>query len=451
MQRRINLLIKFSNSPKHLIIISLDALSSLDFDIMLTLPNFNSYLQQASYCRKVYSVYPSLTYPAHTSIITGQYPGNHGVVNNTFLQENSKDPDWYWYRKYIKSDTLYDKAIDNGLKVAALLWPVTGKSRIQYNMPEIYANKPWQNQITVSLLSGSPFYQIELNSKFGHLRNGKKEPELDNFVHQSVLYTIKKKKPNLILIHYTDLDAQRHHFGFNSRESKDALKRHDARLGDIINTLKSEGIYSESAIVILGDHSSLDENKIIKINVLLKDKGFISIDHKGKIKSFKAICKSCDGSAYIYLKDRNDKVVLESIHALLKDISANPNAYGYNDIGIEALYNSEEAYAKGADFNCAFMLEAKNDYYFNDEYTGKLIEELDFSKGSSSHYTKATHGYSPFKDNYTTMFFASGKGFKSGVVIDSMNLIDEGPTLAKLMNLTLEKADGKVIEAFLEA
>ena len=209
-----------SKKPEYTIVISFDALSALDFDVINRLPNFHKFIAESSYCRKVYSVYPSLTYPAHTTIVTGRYPKNHGIINNTLFQPHRTTPDWFWYRKYIHGSTLYDKAIDDGLKVAALLWPVTGKSRIQYNMPEIFANRPWQNQISVSLLSGSPIYQALLNQKFGSFRKGLSQPELDNFVHQCALYTIRKYAPNLMLIHYVDLDSQRHKHGFYSSEAE---------------------------------------------------------------------------------------------------------------------------------------------------------------------------------------------------------------------------------------
>ena len=47
-------------------------------------------------------------------------------------------------------------------------------------------------------------------------------------------------------------------------------------------------------------------------------------------------------------------------------------------------------------------------------------------------YTCATHGYSPEKEDYSTVFIATGKGIKPNVEIESMKLIDEGPTFARL-------------------
>ncbi|MGO1818437.1 MAG: alkaline phosphatase family protein, partial [Senegalia sp. (in: firmicutes)] len=92
-----------NRKTKHLIIVSFDGLSSLDFDYINTLDNFKEFIKDSSYCKNVYSVYPSLTYPAHTSIVTGKYPNNHRVVNNTYFELNTDSPDWYWKRSDIKA------------------------------------------------------------------------------------------------------------------------------------------------------------------------------------------------------------------------------------------------------------------------------------------------------------------------------------------------------------
>jgi predicted AlkP superfamily pyrophosphatase or phosphodiesterase len=425
-----------------MVVISFDGLSTLDFDYIAKLPNFKKFLSGAAYCKKVYSVYPSVTYPAHATIVTGKYPKNHGVVNNTLFQPNRKKPDWYWQRKYVKGETLYDAVIKQGKKVAALLWPVTGKSKIQYNLPEIFANRPWKNQVMVSLMNGSPLYQIDLNNKFGHLRKGLKQPYLDNFVHASALYTLENKKPDLTLIHYVDLDSMRHYHGFNSKEAKDALERHDKRLGEIIECLKKNNMYDESTIIVLGDHSSLDEDKIIRINALLKEKGYIDVDANGKIIAYRAISKNCDGSAYIYTKE--GKCDIKELRKLLDSFNDKYKC-------LEAIYTKAEAEKFGADSNCSFMLEANKGYYFVDDYEGELTEEVKPEEvGTLPHRTKATHGYSPYKKDYTTVFMAKGQSINEGAVIESMSLIDEAPTMAKLLGVELPGVDGKVIEELLK-
>ena len=61
-----------------LIVLSLDAVGSMDLPYMNTLPHFRAFFKRAAGCGRVLSVYPSLTYPAHTSIVTGLYPARHG-------------------------------------------------------------------------------------------------------------------------------------------------------------------------------------------------------------------------------------------------------------------------------------------------------------------------------------------------------------------------------------
>lgn len=429
---------------EHLIVISFDGLSTIDFDAISKLPNFKSYIEGASYCKQVYSIYPTLTYPAHTTIVTGQYPKHHGIINNTLLQSGRQSPDWYWHQKYIKSKTLYDLAIKQGMTVAALLWPVTAGARIHYNMPEIFANRPWHSQILVSLLNGSPYYQFIMNKRFGYLRKGIKQPNLDNFIHQVLIDTLRNKKPGVTLVHFTDLDTMRHYNGFNSNEAKAALKRHDARLGEIIAVLKESGIYENSTVIVLGDHSSLDEDKIINLNVLLKEKGYIIADKKGKVTSYSAICKNCDGAIYVYAKDNRDQKLKQELMLII-------NEFNHRNNCIETIYTGEQASELGADPSCIFMLEAKKGYYFLDEMEGDLIRQIQPEEaGKVPHVTINTHGYSPYKPDYTTVFLASGKGIKKGVVIDKMNLIDEGPTMAGLLGLELKEADGKVLYQLLD-
>jgi predicted AlkP superfamily pyrophosphatase or phosphodiesterase len=429
---------------EHLIVISFDCLSEHDVPMLMELPNFRKFIEKSSYCTKVETIYPSVTYPCHATIVTGNFPNRHGIVNNTFTQPGRISPDWYWHRKHIKGTTLYDEAKKAGFSTAALLWPVTAKAEIDYNMPEIFANRPWHHQIPVSLMNGTPLYQLEMNSKFGHLRKGLSQPELDDFVLASTVETIKTKKPGLMLIHFVDLDSQRHIYGFSSEETKAALHRHDNRLGKIIEALKEAGIYENTTIAILGDHSALDESKVIKLNVLFRDRGLIKTNSAGKVTDWKAFCKSCDGSAYIYLRNEHDDAVKNDVNELLLELQQNKSN------GIEAVITGQEANAKGADGNAFRMLEAALGFYFSEAIDGEYIEEVTEDDAKTKKYTFACHGYSPDKEGYHTVFFAGGKGIKPGISIRSMHLVDEGPTFARLLGVDLGHTDGHVLDGILD-
>ena len=392
------------------IILSFDCLSALDFPILQKLPNFQTLIKRGAIAKKVEPIYPSVTYPSHSTIVTGNYPNKHGVVSNTLLQPGRESPDWHWYRKSINGTTLYDEARKANLTTAALLWPVTGRANIDYNLPEIFPNRPWQNQILVSLFSGSPLYQLDLNRRFGHIRNGLSQPELDNFVLASAVHTIQTKKPNVMFVHFTDLDTQRHYHGFESEETVAAIHRHDERLGKIIHALKESGIYEESTIIALGDHSALSENKAIQLNVLFRQKGLISVNKSGKIHDWKAYCQSCDGSAYVHVKDKNDTETIKEIQLLLEELLQDKQN------GIEFILHDEDAKERGADGNCLFMLEAMEGYYFIENYTGDFIKEINKEDvNSSKKYTFGTHGYSQQNLTMKQFLWLLGKAFKAAL------------------------------------
>ena len=426
---------------KYVIVISFDAVSEEDLEFLSKQPNFSKLIKNGALIKNVESVYPSLTYPAHATIVTGKYPKNHGVINNTVLDFKNDNPDWYWYRKYIKGDTIFDLAEKSGMKTCSILWPVTARSKITYNMPEIFCTKRYDNQILKSALAGSKIYQVNMNNRFGYLRQGMEEPYLDNFATEVAKKTIRELKPNLILLHLIDSDSQKHKYGIENKEVIESLKRHDERLGEIIESLKLAGIYEDSTIIALGDHSQINVNNVIKLNSILMKNDLINVNGN-KIKSYKAIAKSCDGSSYIYLKNKNDVETRKKVRDILNELKNK-----YSNV-IEEVYNNEEIKNLGADINASFMIEAKRGYYFIDDFLGEAIEVIDESS-KIKHKLRASHGYLPSRDNYKTFFIAYGKTIKKGVVLEKGKLINHGPTIAKILDIDLRDCDGIVEERIL--
>lgn len=426
---------------KHVIVLSLDAVGSRDFDYMKELPAFSAILKNASCSQQVSSVYPSLTYPAHTSIVTGKHPVHHGIINNTRLQPQMKSPDWFWQRKYIKGTTLYDEVRKKGLSTAALLWPVTGRSGIRYNLPEILPNRPWQNQVSVCMTNGSIAYELELNRRFGHIRKGVSQPALDDFVCECMLHTVKKYKPGLLLVHLTDVDTNKHLYGTEAAEVREAFKRHDRRLDRLVRLLETEHMTEDTTLVILGDHSQYPVEKVIYPNHFLWKKGLINIK-SGRIRDWKAYAHHCDGSCYIYarkgISTEEKTLVSEAIRELKQAYPA----------GIQRVCSGLQAGAMGADKSCACMLEAGDGYYFLDEWD--VADARADRESGRPHMMYGTHGYHPEKPDYQTFFLASGAGIRSGVDIGKMSLVDEGPTIAALLDCELSEADGRILSEILE-
>lgn len=424
--------------PNRMLVLSWDAVGSQDLEFLETLPHFKLFLEHAAVCRKVKSVYPSLTYPAHTSIVTGRLPVHHGVINNLQFQPEREKPDWFWQRRWIKGTTLYDEAEAAGIKTAALLWPVTAGAKISYNLPEIWTNRPWQNQLMVSFFNGTPKYEIELFRRYGHLLDGIKQPMLDNFIQSSLLYTLKHYHPGLTLVHLTDVDAIRHQYGVSSSQAQAALRRQDMRLGEIMGFLKRTGERKTTNIVLLGDHYQKDVHCALYPNYEIVKRGWAKKKGEG-IVHWRASAQSADGACYIYLRDQTDQELKAEVAKWLREWKQKP------DSEIQAVFTGRKAWEKGADPQCTFMLEAKKGFYFSNGCSHPFREASE-----KNHIHRGAHGYDPDSPDYETFFMASGPDFRPGNPIKEMYLIDEGPILARALGLNLEDADGAVINAFFD-
>ncbi len=415
-----------------LIIISFDGLATEDIAYLREKTGFKRFLERASGSAHVKSIYPSVTYPAHASIITGCYPKRHAIVDNTKNQpQRYQNPDWFWYKKDIKVETLYDIAKQKGYSIAALLWPTTGRADIDYNMPEIFSNRKWTSQMMVSLYAGSPIFQSNMSLKHGALRDGKNQPALDNFTHAVTLSTLSDHQPDMLLAHYTDLDSIRHLYGHSGKEAMASLDRHDVRLNQLMDALAEIEKYKDAYIVILGDHSSIDVTHGMSLNKMLIDWGYLK-QRDDRFYDVKAFAKSCDGSSYIYLYDESIKADLS---AKIKQLQSN-----YSD----AFYivEREQMDIMGADETAFLMLEALPPYHFVEDALTSFIEHISNIPYYKGNNLTAVHGFDPNRSNYDTVFFLRGPKLAAGVDLGAMSLVDIAPTIASVMGWQMKDVDG---------
>lgn len=408
-----------------LVVISLDSMGFRDLNELRDLvPNLAQLIEKGTWVKKVQGIFPTLTYPSHTSIITGQYPAVHGVVNNTKLQPRRLSPDWYWYRKDVKATPLYDVAREAGMTTAAFLWPVTAGSKIDYNLAEIFPNRIWTNQVMVSLKASSPWFLMQMNHRYGKLRHGIKQPWLDDFITACAVDTLKNKQPDLTLIHLVDMDSMRHRYGVRSDEAKAALQRLDGRVARLIRATKDAGTYDQTNFVILGDHYQINVDKMIHLNQLFAKQGWLTpVDGKTTYKgNWRVTAKTCDGETYVYTRGNVDLGKLKQVIAGVE--------------GVEHIYDGAEAVKLGADPKCAFLVEAKPGYYFTDEVNRPaVVEKVDpASLGTHDRY-HGVHGYGPNQPNYFTTAIFAGPDVREGATVEGAHLVDEGPTFAALLGL----------------
>jgi len=426
-----------SAAAKRLVVVSIDGLSLEEWEGVRSLPNFAALIERGSSSRSLKSVFPSLTYVVHTTMMTGRHPAAHGVTHNHPLQPGvpTSSQRWFWYASEVKTPTLFDLARAAGMSTAAVLWPLVGGARITWNFPEIAA-LPGESQTLKVLRAGSAAYLLELQLRFGRYRRGAEQPYLDDFVSRCAAYTIERKRPRLLMTHLIALDAAKHESGSASPLARSALEFLDGALGRIVGAVAEAGIADETAIVVLGDHGHIDIRRRVRLNLLLEAAGLCG-QKDGRFE-WRTWCRCSGGSAFLHVRSGDDEAARLALAAL-------DRAAAEGGTGIEAILGPSELAALHCDTDARAALKAERGTQFVEDMDGDLLEAA--PAGAT---LGADHGYAPDTPEYRSLFIAAGPGVRRGVEFGEAEMVDIGPTLARLLGLEFAVADGRVLEEILE-
>jgi predicted AlkP superfamily pyrophosphatase or phosphodiesterase len=106
------------------ILISIDGLmpsAYTDPALVSYTPNIRALAREGIWAEGVIGVLPTVTYPSHTTLITGVEPARHGIYDNQiFDPENRSRGAWFWYANAIKVPTLPMAARARGLRAGAV-------------------------------------------------------------------------------------------------------------------------------------------------------------------------------------------------------------------------------------------------------------------------------------------------------------------------------------------
>lgn len=430
---------------KRLYVLSIDAMVGEDIEFMKTLPNLGPIVSRSSVVKNIVTVYPSLTYTVHASMMTGVYPDRHHVVNNEKFTPGVSPAPWYFDTRVFDSDVdnLISAAKRSGLSTACISWPVTGNIGADYLLPEVWDwddVSPENMYKTMIQYGARKEFLDEFWEDYGTHLKGLESPYFHYLAHGATLDAIRKHKPEVIFEHLSMVDHNRHRHGvFACEVYKNAYFLIDLMFGATVDALKAAGVYDDTIFVITSDHGQTPVNKIVALNLLFANEGLVKIDENGKLLSWKAYSSSSAHSAQIYLSDPTDEELNAKVRALLK-------RYQAEGVGIEKIYEKaelkEKYHLEGA---FTFMVEGADGVSFSNKLVGDIYTLAD---NTDYKYSVATHGHEPEKGPKPA-FIVSGPGVKVGVEIDGGKIVDEAPTIAALMGIELKNSDGCVIKELL--
>ena len=425
-----------------LVVLSFDALQGCDLEALSKMPYFSDILKSASVVENVREIYPTLTYPIHTSIVTGVRPDRHGIMHNQKASIDPGDPDfsimgsdWYWDKKDIKAETLPDAVLKRGGSVATVLWPVTGGEKRGYNVPEIWPLKiKGDDPRAVYEGSASDNVMDEYYDSYIANYDWSNNEDMIYYGVEIALDILKNKKPDLLMCHVTHLDHVRHLYGVQGREVDSCLRELDIVAGRFIQVLRETGELENTNFVILGDHGQIDIENVFHLNAAFAKKGLIKADENGKATSYDVYSFSAGFSAHIILSEPDNLEVKEKVSKALAELQREYPQY------IEKIYTATEvANEEGLKGEFSFVVEGTKGTLFRNHISAPIV--IPYGSINQKEY-KAMHGHHPEKGNKPP-FIAFGPDILKGVRIEHGDMLDICPTLAQLANVSLSGMEGK--------
>jgi predicted AlkP superfamily pyrophosphatase or phosphodiesterase len=423
-------------AARHVVLISIDGLRP-DYYLPASsrptrTPALDTLLSRGSWAEGVLSQFPSLTYPSHTSIVTGVRPAKHGIVQNTMFAPDGGGG-WFFEASALRAQPLWDAAKAAGLTTAGISWPVTVGAKIDYLLPE--TNQAPRDSTWLDLMrrQSTPGLVDAVVARLGGFEpNANRDyVERDRFSTAAAGVIIETYRPNLLMIHFVEADTAQHQHGPGSPQAIAAIERIDAAIGSVVRSLETAGILEETAIVITGDHGFYRVHSAFQPNVILREAGLLTVDAAGRVTEWQAVAHR----AAIRLKDPGNAALAQRVERLFVDLSEGRYR------GLFRVIDRAEIARRGGDPDALLFLEPIEGYSTSAGTTGEFL--IASSRGGD-------HGYTPDAPPMHTGLIVAGAGVKPGVVVPLARQLDIAPTIARLLGFEMGGADGAPMVGVLE-
>jgi CubicO group peptidase (beta-lactamase class C family) len=340
------------------------------------------------------AINPTVTWPNHTTMVTGVRADEHGLLANGTITRTGAWPPvkvepYIDKEKMVHAPTVYDAAHKAGLTTAHVDWVAIN------NAPTItWAFREWAD-------ADGPLEKEMI------ARGAVAAAELDAFSKSNILYRdqmwtragvylIKEHQPDLLLLHLLSLDSEHHRYGPNTLAGLTAMAFLDSCVEKLVAAVREAGLESQTTFLIVSDHGFKAYSKQVKLPVV--DKVFVLPE---------------GGTAFVYTDDPvRAREAFSGVEGIAKIIE--PSEYAA--LGLPT-----------TDPQFGQLLLAAQDGYA-------------FSAG-----TGGSHGYLASDSEMNPIFIASGRGVRAGGTVGPVPNVDIAPTIAELLGVSLPTAKGKAI------
>jgi predicted AlkP superfamily pyrophosphatase or phosphodiesterase len=428
---------------RHVVLITIDGFpASMYWDAKTPIPHLRNLATEGLAAEAMRVSNPTVTWPNHTTLLTGLRAEKHSVLFNGILQLPGPGLPVKVDPKRDKSElvavpTLFDVLHEHGYRTAAIDWPCTRNSTaIDDDFPDtpdsLLYTTPRLRQELVDL----HILPDQTDASFRNLTG----PGRDDVWTKAACHVIEVRKPHLLVLHLLNTDGIHHRYGPRSAASYTALALADFYVGQVLQALDRAGIRAQTSVFVTADHGFASATNILHPNVLLRRAGLLELGASNQVTRARAQVVPEGGTGMVYLinpatRDQDRQAVLSLFNG---------------QEGIGEIVEPSQFHARGLpspETNpgmADLVLAAKGNYAIAGDAAGEAFV---------THATLADnlgyHGYLATDPNMNAPFIAAGRGIQRAGKIGPFDNIDVASTIAHLLGIRFPSADGKVLTQIL--
>lgn len=399
----------------------------------LKIPTLRRLLREGTHATGVRGVLPTVTYPSHTTMLTGVWPARHGIPTNVpFDPLNRNLGVWYWYAEDIKAPTLWDAAHASGYVVGSISWPVSvGAPGITWNIPEYWRAMKSPEEIKLVRAISTPGLFRDLEPIAGRYTNDLDEAiPGDEARTRYAVAMIGRKRVRFLTIHMAGFDHVEHDAGPYSAEAFRVLEAIDGMVAEMEGAMRAAD--PRTIVCIVSDHGFAATTKETHLNAALVEAGLVRLtpprpSAPQTMADWDAAAWNSGGSAAIMLKDAGDTATATKVEHLLRTLAADPAN------GIAAILDRARIAEMGGAPGPAFVVDFRPGYAAGGALTGPVVRDRTTTGGA--------HGYAPTHPELLASFIMAGPGIAAGKNLGEIDMRAIAPTLARVMGVPLPTAD----------
>ena len=420
---------------RHVVLITLDGFPAyLLGDPRAPIPTLRKLAAEGVWAEGMRVSNPSITWPNHTTLVTGVTPAKHSVLFNGVLVRDRDgtrvtiDPARD-QSELVAVPTILDIAHQAGLTTAAINWPCTRNSAsIDDNFPDVPGQIDFMTPRLKDELRADGILPVGTQQEWAKLSS----PQWEGIWTEAACYVIRHRKPNLLLLHIGP-DAVHHYYGPQTMAGYTACALADREVRDVLAALDDAGIRGQTAVIVTADHGFAADKKLVEPNVLLRKQGLLNAAPSGIVAGQVQVVSE-GGTAFVYFSDPQTAAQLRD-----KVVKLFQGQEGIAEVITPDRYPGLGLPTPDKNPHIGDLLLAAQDGY---AFAGIATGEDAVRPALIGVSMVGNHGYLSSNPKMNAVFIAAGRGIPKQKPIGVIDNTAVAPTAAALLGLQIPNAEG---------